>query len=96
MIELSYIIKNYQLIKNPPRDKQNIINLGATVFVEVGNQKDQFQIVGSLEANPSAGRISNESPVGRALLGHKAGDDVAISSPISVVYKVKKIKYSLS
>ena len=58
----------------PSKEKRNVVGLGATVGVEVDGQKDEFQLVGSLEANPSAGRISNESPVGRALLGHRAGE----------------------
>ncbi len=46
-----------------------------------------------LEANPSVGKISNESPVGRALLGHKTGDEVLVSSPIKTLYKIRKIIY---
>ena len=75
---------------------QNIVNLGATVLVEVDGQNDEFMIVGSLEANPAIGKISNESPVGRMLLGHRVGDEVVVSSPIQTVYKIKKIKYLTS
>jgi len=96
LFELDNTLKNYQLIKIPPKEKRNIINLGATVVVEVDGQKDEFQIVGSLEANPSTGKISNESPVGRAILGHKSGEEVLISSPVNVKYKIKKIKYRLT
>ena len=92
--ELEYILKNAELIKPPPKEKQNIINLGATVTVEVDGQTDEFEIVGTLEANPAIGKISNESPVGRALLGHKVGDEVVISSPIQTTYKIKRIRYS--
>jgi transcription elongation factor GreA len=53
-------------------------------------------IVGTLEANPSEGKISSQSPIGKVLLGHKVGDEVVITSPIKVFYKVKKIKYDLS
>jgi len=95
--ELENILKNAELIKSPTsKDKQKIINLGATVLVEVDGQKDEFTLVGSLEANPSLGKISNESPVGRALLGHKIGDQVTVSSPIQTIYKIKKIKYQIS
>jgi len=94
--ELENILKNSQLIKMPPKDKQNIVALGSTVLVEVDGQIDEFQIVGSLEANPSLGKISDKSPVGKSLLGHMAGDHVNISSPINIVYKIKKIKYKLS
>ena len=94
--ELKNILKNVKLIKPPPKEKQNIVNLGAQVIVEVDGQNDEFIIVGTLEANPAIGTISNESPVGRALLGHRVGDEVIVSSPIQIVYKIKKIKYLTS
>jgi len=92
--ELENILKNVELIKRPSKEKSKVINLGATVVAEVEGDKDEFTIVGTLEANPSLGKISNESPVGKTLLGHKIGDAVIISSPIKVIYKIKKIKYS--
>jgi len=95
--ELGYIIKNVELIKTPPKNQQNTVNLGATVTLEEkGNKINEFTLVGSLEANPAVGKISNESPVGKFLLGKKINEEVAITSPIKVVYKVKKIKYNLS
>lgn len=92
--ELEYIFKNHRLIKLPPKDQRDRVCLGARVVVEVAGQEDEFEIVGTLEANPSLGRISNESPVGNALIGKKVGDEVVLSSPISTVYKIKKIKYT--
>ena len=91
--ELEHILKNSELIKLSSRENKNIVNLGARVLVEVDGQNDEFEIIGTLEANPSIGRISNESPVGQALLGHKAGDEVIVSSPIKTIYKIKKIRY---
>jgi len=96
IIELENVIKNSELIKPPRGGKQNIVGLGTQVTVEVDGQKDEFTLVGSLEANPSVGKISNESPVGKALLGHKIGDDVIVSSPIQTTYKIKKVRYHLS
>jgi len=93
IIELENIIKNAELIRLPKKEKQNIIDLGATVLVEVNGQTDEFTILGSLESNPSLGKISNESPVGHALLGGKVGDEVFISSPVKIIYKILKIKY---
>ena len=57
------------------------VALGARVTVEDEDGEMTYQIVGPLEAAPAQGRISNESPVGRALLGHKAGDDISIETP---------------
>ena len=95
--ELEYILKNIELIKNPPKEKQNIVDLGATVTLEEADgQINEFMIVGTLEANPGEGKISSESPVGKSILGKKIGEEVVITSPIKVVYKVKKIRYHLS
>lgn len=94
MNELENILKNAELIKPPSKQGAKLVNLGATVRVKVDGEKDEFTIVGTLEANPSLGKISNESPVGQALLGHKVGDEVVVSSPIKTVYKIKKIKYN--
>lgn len=92
--ELEFILKNYTLITIPPKNKQNVVSIGATIVIEVGGQEDEFILVGTLEANPSMGKISNESLVGKALLGHKVGDEVVVSSSsIKIIYKIKKIKY---
>jgi len=95
--ELEYILKNVALIKIPPKEKQNIVDLGATVTLEEADgQINEFMIVETLEANPGEGKISSESPVGKSILRKKIGDEVMITSPIKVVYKIKKIKYQLS
>lgn len=91
--DLEYILKNSEIIKAPSKEGKNSIGLGATVVVQVDGQPDEFTLVGTLEANPSLGRISNESPVGQQLLGHRVGDEVVVSSPIKTIYRIKKIKY---
>jgi transcription elongation factor GreA len=97
MAELEFILKNTELIKVPPKEKQNIVDLGATVTLEESDgQINEFMIVGTLEANPGEGKISSESPVGKSIFGKKIGEEVLVTSPIKVVYKIKKIKYRLS
>ena len=92
--ELENVLKNVELIEVPSKEKQNIVNLGATVTLEEKDgQINEFMVVGTLEANPGEGKISAQSPVGKSLLGHKIGDEIIITSPIKVVYKIKKIKY---
>jgi len=92
--ELEYILKNTQLIKPPSKEKQNIVNLGAKVTLrDKEGHINEFMIVGTLEANPSEGKISSDSPIGKFLLGHKVGDEILITSPIKVIYRIKKIKY---
>jgi len=94
--ELEHILKNFKLIKSPPKKQKHLVNLGATVLVEIDGKEEELTIVGRLEANPAVGKISNESPVGKALLGKKVGDEVKIPNLLKPIYKIKKIKYQLS
>ena len=77
----------------------NIVRVGVTVHVkdEGGGKSDQFMIVGSTEADPSASpkRLSNESPVGKALLGHKKGDTVDVQLPSGKVRHLKITKIAV-
>ena len=57
------------------------VQLGSTVVLEVGGKSKEFQIVGPSETDPAKGRISHQSPLGAALLGHKPGNSVAIPTP---------------
>jgi transcription elongation factor GreA len=91
--ELDNIFKNISLIKTPKVSEKNKVGIGATIIVDANGKKDEFTLVGSLEADPLSGRISDESPVGKALLGHKTGDKVEISK---TVYKIKKINYRIA
>jgi transcription elongation factor GreA len=71
----------------------DVVRVGVTVNVKDGDKSDVFMIVGSTEADPSAKpkRLSNESPVGKALLGHKKGDTVDVTLPSG---KTKQLKIS--
>ena len=91
--ELKNILEHHELIKSPSKEKQRTVELGARVRVDIDGEKDEFTIVGTLEANPALGKISNESPVGMALIGHKIGDEVVVSSPVKTTYKIKAIRY---
>lgn len=90
ILELQEILKDSQELAQPS-NKDNVA-IGSRVVVEIDGQKDEFHIVSSLEADPLAGKISNESPVGKALLGTKVGDVVTVSSTIKATYKVIDIK----
>jgi transcription elongation factor GreA len=94
--ELDNIFKNVSLIKTPKNSERNKIGLGATITVDANGQKNEFTLVGSLEANPVINRISDESPVGRALLGHKIGDKIEVPSPAKTIYKIRKISYKIA
>lgn len=59
-----------------------LVDVGSTVTIREGSYPEEtYFLVGAREANPSEGRISNESPIGQALLGHKAGDKVTVVTP---------------
>ena len=70
----------------------DVITVGSTVTAEAAGKSKTYKIVGPNEANPLEGRISNESPLARALLGHKVGDEIEFKTPGgAVVYTVKKV-----
>ena len=94
--ELKNIIDHHEIIKNPGKEKNNIVDLGATVKVDINGENNEFTIVGTLEANPALGKISNESPVGKTLLGRKVGEEILVSSPVKTNYKIKSVRYQIS
>lgn len=72
----------------------DVVSIGSTVLIHDKDYDEELElvIVGSAEADPSQGMISNESPVGAALLGHKAGDVVDVIVPDGIAkYEIKKI-----
>ena len=91
--ELEYLLKYAEIIdKN--NNSNHIVNIGSTVTIqEEGEEPETYYIVGSKEADPQNGRISNESPIGSALLGAKVGDTVTVKTPAgSFQFKVLKIE----
>ena len=69
--EIEEILKNAKIIRNAEHSK---VGVGAKVTVEVGGKEYTYSIVGPVEANPLEGKISNESPIGKAMFGKKAGE----------------------
>ncbi|MEK7104297.1 MAG: GreA/GreB family elongation factor [Patescibacteria group bacterium] len=91
--DLEYILNNVELIQEPSVENRDSVQLGAKIVVEVDGEDDELILVGTLEANPIEGKISNESPVGKALFGKKIGNIVQLNSPLKTNYKIKKISY---
>jgi transcription elongation factor GreA len=88
--EIDYILLNVEVIKAPKGDSK--VQLGSTVQLKNDGKTKQFQVVGTVEADPLNGKISDESPIGKALLGKKVGDDVEIQTPVETsVYRVVSI-----
>ncbi len=90
--KIEEVLKNVEIITSPQKECKEV-RLGAMVTIEANKQIDEFILVGTLEADPTLGKISNESPVGKALLGCKEGEEVTVSSPIKTIYKIKKVSY---
>ncbi len=90
VFELEKVLRDAKVIKKDSKSNE-IVTIGSTVLVEMDGQLDEFTIVGRVEANPAKKRISNESPVGSALLGAKKGEEVEVATPI-VRYKCKIIE----
>lgn len=91
ILELEELLRNAVIIEKNGGNSN--VSVGNTVEVSSGGQKQTFNIVGSEEANPSQGKISNESPLGRAFLGHKAGETVEVDAPRGkITYKIIAIK----
>jgi len=87
---LSALIKNAVMIDR--NHSTTHVQIGSTVELESDGGREKFMIVGSAEAAPADGKISNESPVGRALLGRKKGDKVVVSVPAGdTSYKILSI-----
>jgi transcription elongation factor GreA len=94
ILKLEGMIRNARLI-NELEYSGDEVHLGATVKVKdlKNGESYEFSIVGSAEADPPNHRISNESPLGQALLGHKKGDSVDVTTPRGIAkYKIDTIK----
>jgi transcription elongation factor GreA len=78
--ELETLLANARVIENS--GNHDVVEVGATVTIKEGRSKPEiYTVVGRAEANPREGRISNESPLGRAILDHRAGDKVEVEAP---------------
>lgn len=90
---LENIIRSAQVIANDGSTDEVRIGAQVTMREEGSDEDETYTIVGAAEANPREGKISNESPIGSALMGRKKGDNVRVNTPQgTIVFKIKKIK----
>ncbi|MBX3057939.1 MAG: transcription elongation factor GreA [Anaerolineae bacterium] len=83
--EISYMLDHAQLIE--PGNEDNQVDVGETVIIQADDgEMEEYTIVGVAEADPGRGFISNESPLGHALLNHKVGDEVIVKAPIGELH----------
>lgn len=92
IIEVEMILQSSEIVHNGSK-KLEKVELGETVTVEANGIKSQFTIVGEFENDPTSGKLSSSSPIGKALLGRKVGDQIEIDVPAGkITYKIIEIK----
>jgi transcription elongation factor GreA len=90
--ELEILLATARLIDEDKRRKVDTIQVGSTVTIqEDGYEEETYTIVGAAEANPREGKISNESPIGKAILNHRPGEEVQVETPDGS-YSVRIVK----
>lgn len=89
--EIEHILKNASVIEQG--DSTGTVRLGSRIEVESNGKRKNFVIVGSNEADPTQGMISNESPLGDAFLGHSPGDRVEVVTPAGTqIYRIVSVE----
>jgi transcription elongation factor GreA len=90
--ELEILLANARVIDEG--GKRDVVDVGAKVTIqEEDNEPEVYTVVGPAEANPREGRISNESPLGRAIMDHRANDQVKVEAPVgSFIIRILKVE----
>jgi transcription elongation factor GreA len=92
--ELEMLLATAKIIEENGKKKSDTVQIGSKVTLKEGSyDPETFTIVGAAEANPREGKISNESPIGKAILNHKTGETVKVETP-GGTYNVKIMKIS--
>lgn len=86
ILEIQDILKNAKIIRGGRRES---VVLGATVTLDMNGKKVEYTLVGPTEANPLEGKISNESPIGKAIFGHKAGETTEFNGKTIKIVEIK-------
>ena len=86
ILEIQDILKNAKIIRGGKKDS---VSLGATVVLDMGGRNVEYTLVGPTEANPLEGKISNESPIGKSVMGHKAGESFDFNGKTVKIVEIK-------
>ena len=86
ILEIQEILKNAKIIRGGKKDK---VDLGVTVLLDMGGRRVEYALVGPTEANPLEGKISNESPIGKAIFGRKAGEEFDFNGKKVKIVEIK-------
>jgi len=79
--DLTALVRSAQILDDQPPVATGVVGLGSTVVVDFDGDEESYKIVGAIEAKPAAGLISNESPIGKALLGKRVGQKADVTTP---------------
>jgi len=92
ILEIEHMLAVAKVIE--PGAPSDVVRIGSTVVVQEDGQKpEEYKIVGAAEANPKEGLISNESPLGKSLIDHRAGDELEVKAPAGTLrFRVVKVK----
>jgi transcription elongation factor GreA len=89
--ELEDLLKNVEIVTKTKGG--DTVRVASTIVVKKGDKEMTYTIVGSYEADPLAGKISDESPLGEAFMGKKVGDKISVNTPAgTAIYEVMKIE----
>ena len=86
ILEIQEILKNAKIIRGGKKDS---IALGSVITLDMGGREVVYTLVGATEANPLEGKISNESPIGKAILGHKSGESLEFNNKTIKIIDIK-------
>jgi transcription elongation factor GreA len=93
ILYLENVLRSAVLISNDGTSDEVRIGSEVTIVEDGGDEDETYKIVGPAEANPRERKISHESPIGGALLGHRKGDKVRVATPSGeLIFKIKRIK----
>ena len=92
IFELEELLKNAVTIEKNG-DNQGTVQVGSTVTIKKGDKVSTYTIVGMYEAKPEEGRISDDSPLGKAFMNRKAGDTIDVTTPVGIAkYEIVKVE----
>lgn len=83
--DIESILKRIEIIDEAAASDGNLVTIGSTVTIKIDGDNETYTIVGAVEADPAKGRISNESPFGKALLGRRVGETTQIETPVTTL-----------
>lgn len=91
--ELEELLRQVEIIEEPKAGGKKVVTLGSTVTVHLGKKQEDFTVVGEWEADPAEKKISDQSPLGKALIGKAIGEKIEVEAPAGkILYTILSVK----